>query len=167
MSYDLSFRATAQTLEAAGIALSPSEAHGVMTGLVCAGNADDEAAFSALGDPGDVLELGNFVEAMRAQLAQGLAGGELDFAPLLPDSDQSTAQQSRALTKWCSGFIAGYYFRGDGRRQECSEAVREALEDMTALADAGGTVDEAGLSEIVEYLRVAVQLIYEEAIDTL
>ena len=131
------------------------------------GNADDEAAFSALGDPGDLPELGFYVDAVRTQLVQGLAGGELDFAPLLPGFDQSTAQQSRALTRWCRGFIVGYYFRGDGQRQGCSEAVREALEDMTALADASGTVNEADLSEIVEYLRVAVQLIYEEAIDSL
>lgn len=166
MTYDLSFQATASTLDAAGIALSPSEAHGLLTGLVCAGNADDEAAFSALGDPGDFPELGHYVGALRTQLTQGLAGGELDFAPLLPGEDHSAPQQSRALTQWCSGFIAGYYFRGEDRRQGGSEAVGEALDDMAALADASGTVNEADLSELVEYLRVAVQLIYEETIDT-
>ncbi len=165
MTYDLSFDTTASTLEAAGIALGPSEAHGMMTGLVCAGDADDESAFSVLGDPGDFPELGDYVDAVRTQLTQGLASAELDFTPLLPGDNQSAAQQSRALTRWCNGFIAGYYFRGDDHLEDRSEAVREALEDITALADASGTVNEADLSEIVEYLRVAVQLIYEETID--
>lgn len=165
MSYDLSFRTTASTLEAAGIAMGPSEAHGVMTGLVCADVADDEAAFAALGDPGDFPELRDYVDAARAQLTQGLTGIDLDFTPLLPSEDQSPAQQSRALTQWCAGFIGGYYFRGGDRLKETSEAVREALDDIAALADASGTVNEADLSEIVEYLRVAVQLIFEETVD--
>lgn len=165
MTYDLSFSATTKTLETAGIAIGASEAHGVMTGLVCADHTDDESAFSALGDPGDFPELSDYVHAIRAHLTEGLSGIELDFAPLLPGSEHASAQQSRALTHWCSGFIAGYYFRRDDRLKEPSELVREALDDIAALADASGTVNEADLSEIVEYLRVAVQLIYEETID--
>jgi len=165
MSYDLSFSTTAETLESAGVSVNPSEAHGILTGLVCAGITDEETALSALGDPGDFPELRDYVVASRDQLSRGLQEAEFDFAPLLPDETLPAAQRSRALTQWCSGFITGFYFGGNSSSGDYSETVGEALTDIAELANASGTVSESDLVEIIEYLRVGVQLIYEEAAD--
>ncbi|MHB8254084.1 MAG: UPF0149 family protein [Acidiferrobacter sp.] len=162
MTYDLSFHATALTLEQAGVSVNPSEAHGILTGLVCIGIEDDAAALSALGDPGDFPEFGDYVLAARTHIAEGLRAAELDFEPLLPDDNVPVAQRSRALTQWCTGFVAGFYFRGSENTGDHSDTVSEALTDITDLANASGTVSESDLTEIVEYLRVSVQLIYEE-----
>ena len=162
MAYDLSFHTTALTLEAAGVLVNPSEAHGILTGLLCAGITDDEAAFSALGDPSDSPELGDYIKAARSRLAHGFQEAQFDFEPLLPDDTWPTAQRSRALTQWCSGFITGFYLRGGNSIEDHSETVSEALMDIADLACASGTVDEHDLTEIAEYLRVGVQLIYEE-----
>ncbi|HUW99271.1 MAG TPA: UPF0149 family protein [Acidiferrobacter sp.] len=165
MDYDLSFDATARTLESAGISVNPAEAHGILTGLVCAGNADAEVALSALGDPGDFPELRDYVTATHDQLSRGLGEAGLEFEPLLPDEDLPAAQRSRALTQWCSGFNTGFHFRGTDDTAGYSETATEALADIAELADASGTVSEPDLIEIIEYLRVAIQLIYEETAD--
>jgi len=162
MSYDLSFDETATTLGQAGLAMGPSEAHGILTGLVCAGHLDDETALSALGDPGDFPELLDYVTASRAQIAQQLYDADLAFAPLLPSEDLPEVLRSRALTQWCGGFITGFYFRGPAEDEEHGDTLREALQDIGAIAEASGTVDESDLTELIEYIRVAVQLVYEE-----
>lgn len=163
MSYDLSYDATTSLLEQAGISFGPSEAHGILAGLACAGLSDDEAALSALGDPGDFPEFLEYIEAARTQIAQSLYDADLSFEPLLPDDDVPPVQRSRALTQWCRGFITGFTFHGnDDSADETAGATEEALADIRDMATAEGTVGEEDLVELVEYLRVSIQLIYEE-----
>lgn len=162
MTYDLSFQATTQTLESAGIPVGASEAHGVLTGLVCAGITDEDSALAALSDPSETSDLRDYVGAACTQLNHSLRETEFDFEPLLPEDTLPVALRSRALTHWCSGFMTGFYFRNAARGEEASETVGEALTDIADIAQAGGTVSEADLAEIVEYLRVSIQLIYDE-----
>lgn len=163
MSDDLSYDALSSLLEQAGISLGASEAHGILAGLVCAGAGNEDTALSALGDPGDFPEFLDFVEAARAQMAQSLYDADLSFEPLLPHEDVPPVQRSRALTQWCRGFITGLTFHGkDDLAEETMGATEEALADIRAMAAAEGTVGEEDLAELVEYLRVSIQLIYEE-----
>jgi uncharacterized protein YgfB (UPF0149 family) len=47
--------------------------------------------------------LGALFESTYRQFAERLS----DFAPLLPDEDDSTAVRATALAHWCEGFLHG------------------------------------------------------------
>ncbi len=157
---DVTFDSTALALERAAVALSPSEAHGILTGLVCAGIREDAAVLAALGGSDDDSELQEVALATCAELAARLDEGDFTFMPLLPDETVPAVQRSRAVVDWCRGFTSG--FASPGEPTARTPLADEALSDIHELAQAGGTVNEDDLTEIVEYLRVGVQLLYDE-----
>ena len=163
MQDDLSYDTWTVMLTQADAALGASEAHGVVVGLICAGRVDDDTAIAALGANETDPDLRDGLETARRRIADGLAEGGLGLEPLLPDDERPAVQRSRALIEWCRGFVAGFYFHDrDTKTSDHPEIVAEALNDIGELAEASGTVGESDLSELVEYLRVAVQLIYDE-----
>lgn len=159
-------------LAAAIVTASAAEVHGLLTGWLCAPpTGEDGAAFlrrqlSAEGTTAArpvneiAAELGDWT---RAQLADPQFG----FTPLLPDDAEGIARQTGALADWCQGFVYGLAEAGVRDLQRLPAEVREFLEDMLSLAgaesDATATEeDEAcALTELVEYVRVGVQLVYE------
>ncbi len=166
MRYDLDYDTVAETLAEAAVPLSPAEADGLVTALACRGQSDPQEAVAALGGPNDLPDFLDYVSAACAQRAAALASGDLAFAPLLPDEELPAVQRSRALTQWCQGFVTGFALGGGNTDSgQYTEIVDEALADIRDIASASGTASEADLIEIIEYLRVAIQLIYEEAAD--
>ncbi len=160
---DLSYDTWTAVLEQAEVTLGASEAHGVLTGLACAGILDDASAIAALGAHENDAELIDALELARRHLADTLAEAELGLEPLLPNEELPAVQRSRALTEWCHGFVTGFYFHDrDKEAGDYPDVVGEALADIGDLAEASGTIGDSDLVEVVEYLRVAVQLIYEE-----
>jgi hypothetical protein len=163
MHDDLSYDTWAMMLEQADATLGASEAHGVVVGLICARVADNDAAIAALGADETDPDLRDGLETTRRRIAEALAEGELGVEPLLPSDERPAVQRSRALIEWCRGFMAGFHFHGrDMEASDHPEILAEALTDIGDLARASGTAGESDLSELVEYLRVAVQLIYDE-----
>jgi uncharacterized protein YgfB (UPF0149 family) len=104
-----------------------------------------------------------YTDTMRA-----LRGDEMEFMPLLPDDDTSIKSRADALAEWCQGFLYGL---GTGSRLPQNRLpgnIDEVLRDFTELSRAQGEesegADEAeeAYSELVEYVRVSVQLVHDE-----
>ncbi len=146
-------------LEGAGLPASAAEAHGAACGLLCAGYRDPDAIVALLGDADGDEELrqtlGALLEATRVLLEEG----DLAFDLLLPGDEMPAAQRSWALIRWCRGFESG---AGRPDLDRLSDEAAEIRADIAAIADAAGTAGEEDLSELAEYLRVGVQLLYEE-----
>ncbi len=150
-------------LERADIALGVSEAHGVVIGLLCAGATDDNKTVAALGAGESDGDLRDGLEIIRQGVIEDVAEAGLGLGPLLPDDDSSAVIRSRALIDWCRGFVTGFsLYDYDREVRDYPEIVTEALTDIGGIAEASGTAGESDLSELVEYLRVATQLIYDE-----
>lgn len=160
MAESLSFTSLQEHLAAAAIPISAAEAHGAITGLLCGGLDSDEIAAGVLGDPGDDPGFPEVLATAREQVRGQLADGEFGFTLLLPPDDTPLVQRIAMLIRWCAGFIAG--FSRAPPDDIASDEGTEFLADVTALADAAGTVGEADYAEIIEYLRVGVQILYEE-----
>ena len=84
------------------------------------------------------------------------------FELLLTDGDDVSAQAD-AMFSWTRSFLGGFGLGSGGRRPTLSEEGEEALTDMASLArassedfEAGGDDDDEALSEIEEFIRVAV-----------
>jgi uncharacterized protein YgfB (UPF0149 family) len=161
----------ARLLHEAGVTTSPAEAHGIITGVLCA----PEGAQA----PWQELVLGRGAGQPPAALAQLLAalhrttrahlnGMECDFAPLLPGDEYSLAAQIEGLSDWCRGYLLGLHAGGVKEGQALAGDAGEIVRDITRISEAeldASLADEEearALVEIVEYLRVGVQLVFEE-----
>ena len=101
-----------------------------------------------------------------------LADRELEFAPLLPDDDAPLEEQVQALALWCQGFLSGVGTTAPSaaRHSAAGAPLGEILRDFAEISRAGLSEDEAAglgqpdfaLAEIQEYVRVSVQIVFEE-----
>lgn len=146
-------------LENAGLPTSAAEAHGALCGLLCAGKHDSGALLAILGETDEDDSLREAITALQAETHAALEEGSLAFTLLMPGEDMPAALRSRALIGWCRGFVAG---AGRQSLPVTTDEAAEALADIAAVADAAGTVGDSDLEELLEYLRVGVQLLYEE-----
>jgi len=162
------FDDVAQALAGAGSAVHASEAHGCLCGAVCVrrdyGLAEwtDEIFPEGAGRDDDRLA------AVRARTAAALAGGQMEFEPLLPDDEQPLADRVDALGAWCHGFLYGFGASGTAGGAQLPDDVAEILSDLAKFSQAGAVgsespeVEEDAYIELVEFVRAAVQLVYDE-----
>lgn len=164
----------------ARVIVAVSELHGGMCGLLCAGGAAAVPAWveECLGN-GDSVE--DALGAVRDQLREleldswrSLTGSGLDFYPLLPDDDTDLGERVGALALWCQGFLSGLGLAGFSLEENAlgeSDAAQleEIVYDFSEISRAGLSPgefdddDEADftLAELVEYVRVGVQIVFE------
>jgi uncharacterized protein YgfB (UPF0149 family) len=147
-----------------------SEAHGLLTGLACRGVGSREIGNKMyLFQISGAEEIG-MLEGMFEMIVRDLESPQFVFNILIPGDDVSTMQIAEEISNWCEGYLQGFFHDGDSLLGESSDSVQELVKDIT---DIGGlnldTVDESStgessLVEIEEYLRVGVQLIYDELV---
>ena len=107
-----------------------------------------------------------FTDTVRA-----LRGDEMEFELLLPDDDSALEDRAVALSQWCQGFLYGFGSGDPVDAQQLPPDVDEVLRDLTHIGRAtvesrdGSEEEEQAYAQIVEYVRVGVQLIHDELID--
>jgi hypothetical protein len=167
-------------LKRCGSTWDASQTHGLLSGRLAIAGAD--SGFDWLSqvlegtNPKDALQLeceamlGTLFETTYRQLAERLSA----FAPLLPDEADTATARATALAHWCEGFLHGLVAgeHGDDLRERLkgeplSDIIRDLLQITRAAVDedCDEESDEAAYTELVEYVRVAAQLAYEELAD--
>lgn len=168
------YRAFAELLAASGAEATPAEAHGVVCGALCAGVPCSamEQWLPYLGldseEPGELA--GRAREALGAlcELAESrLRGEEFAFEPLLPADSESIDARAEAIARWCRGFVLALLDLGGHDVDRLPGDAAEIVRDMMAIGelesdDGEGDAAERAFEELHEYLRVGVQLVYEE-----
>jgi len=103
-----------------------------------------------------------------------LVDRQSEFVLLLPDDEESATQRAEAMGQWCEGFLHGLVSEKhseDLKARLAEEPLADIIKDMLQITRAvsGDEQDEDGeeeaFVELVEYLRVAAQLMYEELAD--
>ena len=93
------------------------------------------------------------------------------FEPLLPDDNDAADKRTEALAHWCEGYLHGLVSgEHDAALKErlAAEPLADIIKDMLQITRAtveeldDDDSDDDAYIEIVEYLRVAAQLVYEE-----
>lgn len=105
--------------------------------------------------------------AWRRQTLDALTAAELDFEPLLPDELFSLAERAQGLKEWTQGFLEVIEDAGAEPAETWSSALREALQDLQALASLEADLDESAENEndlfaLTEHARLAAMLLYTE-----
>lgn len=163
-------------LRRAGSSWGAAQAHGMMTGrLAVEGTAAERACLAQILEASDTANaLAKEVEGMLAAVFDAtyceLAGRQSEFSPMLPDDSATTTARTEALAHWSEGYLHGLVSKESSegiRKQLAHEPVAGIIKDLLAMTRAavdvdGDEEDEAAYAEVVEYLRVAVQLVYEE-----
>ena len=146
-----------------------AEAHGTLVGSLCSmqcslddwlaeilpeGRADEQAAES--------------FRAIFDSTCGALGDGAMSFQPLLPGDDASIGDRTSALGEWCQGFLYGLGTgsglpESSGLDGEAAEVVRDMTEITHVDVDPQDDpeTNEAAYAELVEFVRVGVQLLYE------
>lgn len=186
-SNSLSFDVIEDALRRVGAITEPAEAHGSLCGLACVLGADAQSSWladtlataeeadlpdeAAVAGPPGVEEAAELLSVLAATSTKALEAGDMSFQPLLPADDESLEQRTIALAAWCQGFNYGLALAmriGDADKAVQHDAIAEIVRDFAELAQLGYTEDEiegegeVAWAELVEYVRVSVQLVFEE-----
>lgn len=177
MEQGIDHNALNDVLKRCGATWDAAQTHGLLSGRLAVAGAN--SGFDWLAqilegtDPDDALRteceevLGALFEATYRQLAERLSG----FEPVLPDDEESTATRATALAQWCEGFLHGLVCADHGAElkhrlgtEPLADIIRDMLQITRASAEDDTAIesDEAAYVELVEYVRVATQLAYEE-----
>ena len=163
----------ASALESARSQVPGPEAHGCLCGALSARGdyALADWVEELLPGAGDDPATAGPREALgRAFVAtvEALSGEDFEFEPLLPGDDQPLAERAEALALWCQGFLYGFGTGGHAARDIRQGDVAEVLADLAELSRAGLSpsddeeTQEQALANLVEFVRVGVQLVYEQ-----
>jgi uncharacterized protein YgfB (UPF0149 family) len=165
-------------LKVAGTTFEAAEAHGAFCGRACLTGAAAirgwQQELMTQADDGDVLahECKQALDTLAADSLLKLEAGDMRFELLLPDDEASIQVRTAALADWCHGFMHGLVSAGGADPGAPADALdsadaSEILDDFSEITKAGASADEGEESEnaffeLVEYVRVSVQLIYDE-----
>jgi len=147
-----------------------AEAHGTLAGCLCAAVGYRFEDWML-----EILPEGRADEMSTASLRQvyldtagSLEGSEMEFELLLPEDEQSIDSRTTALGQWCQGFLYGL---GTSALQDASALpgeIGEIVRDLTEISRVGVDdlqsmeTNESAYAELVEFVRVGVQLVFEE-----
>jgi len=126
-------------------------------------------------DPNNALraECESMLDALCANTWRQLVERQSEFELLLPDDQDSTSSRAAALGQWCEGFLHGLVSEKHSeelKKRLTADPLADIIKDMLQITRAMAEDDEAdeeenAYAELVEYLRVAAQLTYEELAD--
>ncbi len=161
-------------LESAAAGSGAAEAHGLLSGIICAGGKTTPDTWLGHllgeGNTGSAAAWGviELLEGLQAEILAQLNDESFSFALLLPDDDASLLQRTQALSHWCAGFLYGLALGGIRDDASYSGDTREVIKDFYEISNAGFIADpgdeenEEAYMEIVEYVRMSVLLLYED-----
>ncbi len=159
-----------------------AEAHGIACALICRNVAANAltplAALLRVEEP----QAQEAVASLMEMSVRDLAKTDFDFTLWLPEN-VSLAAQTAALASWCEGFVLGFCHDGDHALLELGADARELIDDFMEIAHAeydsedtvasdsptGQAPDREGeiaYMQLSEYVRMGVQLIFEETAAT-
>ncbi len=147
-----------------------AEAHGTLAGCLCA-----TVAYRFEDWLGEILPEGRAAPDATAALRQlfedtanALTEKQLDFAPLLPTDAEPIDARAAALGQWCQGFLYGLGTSSLNDASQLPGDVGEIVRDLSEITrvgvDAGDSAEsnEGAYAELVEFVRVGVQLVFDE-----
>lgn len=147
-----------------------AEAHGTLGGCLCgaAGYRFEDWLKEILPEGAARAGAGDALRELFDATVAALRQPDMEFELLLPDDAEPIEARTAALAQWCQGFLYGL---GAGTIPDASElpgevgeVVRDFVEISRADVDAAQDAEsnESAYAELVEFVRVGVQLLFEE-----
>jgi uncharacterized protein YgfB (UPF0149 family) len=154
--------------------LAAAELHGQLCGLLCTVSGVDlttwlHPCFPQAGEmdrwPVNTLEL---LQDILNITENQIKSADFEFSLLLPDDSASIDSRIEILGEWCQGFLLGISQGGVTDIKALPGDLPEFIDDMVNLGRVNSydqeneNEDETSYFELMEYVRVGVQLFWEE-----
>ena len=174
----MNFEYIDQIRKKAHISIDVSEYHGKISAFLCCDNISAEDLL-----PEEVNADGSFLspETMELKIVlvnvvvetlEKLNDTDMTFYPLLSPDSAPLIDRTGSLSSWCQGFIDGVGIAIAQKNVPIDSAgqdiIGEIIEDfsqiskLTSASVMNQDEEELAYMEVVEYVRVGVQLIFEE-----
>jgi uncharacterized protein len=171
MMSDIRFKDFEDVLATAGSLADAAEAHGSLCGALCSMSPYKMQDWvneilpdgAALSDESSAM-----IERVFTATATSFGEQGMEFEPLLPDDESPLNGRANALALWCTGFLYGLGTGHISDLEALNGDVGEIVRDFTEISRATGDDAEADESneqayaELVEFIRVAAQVVFEE-----
>lgn len=168
----VTFPEVAKVLEDLSSSVPAAEAHGCLCGALCTtAHYSMQRWLQEIIPEEDKRADDDSQQALRllyADTLKAVRGEEMELDLLLPDDDISLETRATSLSLWCQGFLYGFATGQPIKADELPAGVDEVLRDLTHIGRAsveledGSEEEEEAYTEVVEYVRVGVQLIHDE-----
>jgi uncharacterized protein len=147
-----------------------AEAHGTLAGCLCAaaGYRFEDWLREILPEGQASAPATGALQELFGATSDALLQPDMEFELLLPSDEQPLAERTAALAQWCQGFLyglgAGVIPDASELKGDVGEIVRDFIEITRAEVDElrSEQENEAAYAELVEFVRVGVQLLFEE-----
>ncbi|MUK37374.1 UPF0149 family protein [Aliivibrio fischeri] len=167
------FLTVESALKDSGLAVTPSELHGLLVGMISGGLSLDDQTWKPLiydytndgmGWPDSAIKVGSAV--FQCTVAE-LTAEKLALELLIPSEKESLMNRADGLSEWVNHFISGLGLV-ELKLDKTSDALKEALADLEEIARLG--IDEEDdleeqeslFEQIVEHVRICVLTIHAE-----
>jgi len=171
MMSDIRFKDFEDVLATAGGLADAAEAHGSLCGALCSVSPYKmQDWINEILPDGSALseESSAMIERVFTETATSFGEQGMEFEPLLPDDEQPLNGRANALALWCTGFLyglgTGYISDLESLGGDVWENVPESTEISRATGEDadGDESNEQAYAELVEFIRVAAQVVFEE-----
>jgi uncharacterized protein YgfB (UPF0149 family) len=152
--------------------ISAAETHGLLVGLLCLSPAMQESVLREilienLDCRQPTKTEWKIFTKLCTEISTDLIKKSFMFKPLLPDDDAALEERLAALGNWCRGYLSGLGLVGISGEDLKNVVVRELISDLSQIAHVDMTTDESdedehNYTELVEYVRIAVQNVQAE-----
>ena len=139
---------------------SPSELHGLLTGIVCVTQSPSreewQQILTTLAVPEFTDEALDLLVEETEDVSHALSDDELDYLPMLPDDTHALDERVQALADWCAGVVLGFGLASGKIRADEIELI-EHLQDVAAVEFEESDNDEEGeesYEELYEFVRL-------------
>ncbi len=161
-----------QLLTAERSVTDAAEAHGTLAGSLCTAPTYrfEDWLLEILPEGKAQTEHAAALRQVFAGTQDALTGEMLEFEPLLPEDEQPIQERTTALAQWCVGFLYGLGSNAlpdaSGLPGEVGEVVRDFTEISRVEVDGADSAEsnESAYAELVEFVRVGVQLVFDELV---
>lgn len=155
-------------LSKTALKLHPSQVHGLICGIL-SGNPTNMAAWEELVTGGEETpKTHELLQELYDLSAKQLGEFLFEFQLVLPDDAQDLPSRAEALTLWCQGYLTGLKMAQVKIVEREPSEITEAINDLIEIAKMNfeeviaSEEDEAAYIELVEYVRMAIILIYQD-----
>ena len=171
---ELVFDEIDRCLEKVDADVEAAEAHGTLCGILCIhGQGDINLWLSQIvgdQDPRDlrVKEAQSVLMDLHDEAVEQLNDGNYELQLLLRADSAPLDDRIYDLTQWCQGFLFGLAAAGIKDLSSLPEDAEEIMNDIVEISKAGydstpgEEANEEAYSEVVEYIRLGVFIIYNQ-----
>jgi hypothetical protein len=147
--------------------LHPSQVHGLICGLLCGSPLHIAMWKESVIGREKIGKIDKELQALHGASVKQLSEFLFELRLLLPIDSVALPERAEALTLWSQGFLTGLKYVQvpivERERGEVTEAINDIIEiaKMNYEDVVASNEDEMAYVELVEYVRVAVILIYQ------